>query len=171
MAHADGRGNSENGMPFSQTVGCVTVLAQACAYCHKQYATRAKVLQHQRKTHPEIIGDSLSQKHIISTQELSYVELPKIEGNDLMVENNETGTIVVLKADDILGNPSKTQEIVRNADLLTEAMTELSHLDYSSGVVAENKTAISDATLELVQGITNYTMADGSASIIYANKQ
>lgn len=40
---------------FSQTVGSVTTHPQSCQWCHKQYASKAKLLQHQRKKHSELI--------------------------------------------------------------------------------------------------------------------
>ena len=36
---------------FSQTVGSVTTVPHSCEFCHKQYASKAKLLQHQRKKH------------------------------------------------------------------------------------------------------------------------
>jgi hypothetical protein len=36
------------------TVQRVTAMPQQCLHCHKQYASRAKLLQHQRKAHPDI---------------------------------------------------------------------------------------------------------------------
>jgi len=36
---------------FSATVGSVLTAAHACTCCHKQYASKAKLLQHQRKKH------------------------------------------------------------------------------------------------------------------------
>lgn len=47
-----------SGLPnptFSQTVGSVTTHPQSCQWCHKQYASKAKLLQHQRKKHPELL--------------------------------------------------------------------------------------------------------------------
>ncbi|CAH1998931.1 unnamed protein product [Acanthoscelides obtectus] len=38
---------------FSQTVGSITTRPQNCKWCHKQYASKAKLLQHQRKKHAE----------------------------------------------------------------------------------------------------------------------
>ncbi|KAJ8920156.1 hypothetical protein NQ315_011817 [Exocentrus adspersus] len=38
---------------FSQTVGSITTRPQSCKWCHKQYASKAKLLQHQRKKHME----------------------------------------------------------------------------------------------------------------------
>ena len=36
---------------FSATVGSVSSLPHNCPHCHKQYASNAKLLQHQRKVH------------------------------------------------------------------------------------------------------------------------
>ncbi|KAG8288025.1 PR domain zinc finger protein 10 [Homalodisca vitripennis] len=36
---------------FSQTVGSITTTPHGCQWCHKQYASKAKLLQHQRKKH------------------------------------------------------------------------------------------------------------------------
>lgn len=38
---------------YSETVGNVTTHPQRCAWCHKQYASKARLLQHQRKQHTE----------------------------------------------------------------------------------------------------------------------
>ncbi len=39
---------------YSQTVGSVTTMPHQCEFCHKQYASRAKLMQHQRKAHPQV---------------------------------------------------------------------------------------------------------------------
>ena len=36
---------------YRATVGSVTSQPHNCSFCHKQYATNAKLLQHQRKEH------------------------------------------------------------------------------------------------------------------------
>lgn len=40
---------------YSQTVGSITTHPQNCQWCHKQYASKAKLLQHQRKKHSELM--------------------------------------------------------------------------------------------------------------------
>ncbi|XP_059474056.1 PR domain zinc finger protein 10-like isoform X2 [Neocloeon triangulifer] len=40
---------------YSQTVGSVTTLPHGCTWCHKQYASKAKLLQHQRKKHTDLV--------------------------------------------------------------------------------------------------------------------
>ncbi|KAJ8976195.1 hypothetical protein NQ317_002244 [Molorchus minor] len=44
---------------FSQTVGSITTRPQSCKWCHKQYASKAKLLQHQRKKHPDQIASDV----------------------------------------------------------------------------------------------------------------
>lgn len=39
---------------FSETVGSIKLDPYQCKNCHKQYASNAKLLQHQRKQHPEL---------------------------------------------------------------------------------------------------------------------
>lgn len=40
---------------YSQTVGSIAAHPQNCQWCHKQYASKAKLLQHQRKKHSEMM--------------------------------------------------------------------------------------------------------------------
>ncbi|GLV35984.1 uncharacterized protein CBL_09798 [Carabus blaptoides fortunei] len=46
---------------YSQTVGSVTTNPHGCQWCHKQYASKAKLLQHQRKKHQELLPTSQKQ--------------------------------------------------------------------------------------------------------------
>lgn len=41
---------------FSHMVGSVTTQPHSCCLCHKQYASKAKLLQHQRKKHMEMVA-------------------------------------------------------------------------------------------------------------------
>ena len=49
---SDGRAANST---FSATVGNVTSLPHNCPFCHKQYASNAKLLQHQRKVHLQLM--------------------------------------------------------------------------------------------------------------------
>lgn len=73
-----------SGLPnptFSQTVGSITTSPQSCKWCHKQYASKAKLLQHQRKKHPEqVASEPGSRKELKRTEEKNK--------NDAVVENN-----------------------------------------------------------------------------------
>ena len=90
---------------YSQTVGSITTMPHQCEHCHKQYASKAKLLQHQRKHHPEVIP--LIQDRL------------KRDGIHIqhMNQANEPTTYVVEKCEDIQDSQA--------ADLLTQAMSEL----------------------------------------------
>ena len=45
---------------YSAPVGSITTHPHYCDWCHKQYASKAKLLQHQRKKHPDRLPDSKS---------------------------------------------------------------------------------------------------------------
>ena len=47
---------------FSHTVGSVTTQPHNCELCHKQYASKAKLLQHMRKKHKDQAAPSTSTK-------------------------------------------------------------------------------------------------------------
>lgn len=54
---------SEPGVPnasFSEPVGNVTALPQHCNWCHKQYASKGRLLSHLRKAHPEHLSEALT---------------------------------------------------------------------------------------------------------------
>lgn len=46
---------------YSQTVGSITTTPHGCQWCHKQYASKAKLLQHQRKKHLSLLPSSQQQ--------------------------------------------------------------------------------------------------------------
>lgn len=45
-------GENQN-LSYSEVIGSVTLSPQRCLWCHKQYATRTRLLLHQRKSHSE----------------------------------------------------------------------------------------------------------------------
>lgn len=49
---------------FSQTVGSVTTNPHGCQWCHKQYASKAKLLQHQRKKHQDFLPNGQKQPRV-----------------------------------------------------------------------------------------------------------
>lgn len=88
---------------YSQTVGSITTMPHQCEHCHKQYASKAKLLQHQRKHHPELIPHLERMKRDLAVQQ----------------QGAETTTTYVVESG---GEASDSQA----ADLLTQAMSELS---------------------------------------------
>ncbi|CAB3362622.1 Hypothetical predicted protein [Cloeon dipterum] len=45
---------------FSQTVGSISTHPHGCPWCHKQYASKAKLLQHQRKKHSDLVASNMA---------------------------------------------------------------------------------------------------------------
>ncbi|GAB0098354.1 hypothetical protein DMENIID0001_140750 [Sergentomyia squamirostris] len=81
-------------LTYSQTVGSITTHPQGCAWCHKQYASKAKLLQHQRKKHPEHIKEIEMSAHssaIIlhkSDQQVAFDSPPGFDNNNSQFDDN-----------------------------------------------------------------------------------
>ncbi|KAG1689528.1 PR domain zinc finger protein 10 [Nymphon striatum] len=50
---------------FSQTVGSITTFPHHCDWCHKQYASKAKLLQHQRKKHNDMVEVAFNKPMVV----------------------------------------------------------------------------------------------------------
>lgn len=100
---------------FSAPTGSVTTVPHPCQYCHKQYASKAKLLQHQRKKHGTHTAP-MPRRHA------PVMALPK---NTVLVTSLPTEHL--LEAGEVSGDPMQ-------ADLLTQAMSELTqNLEIRSG--------------------------------------
>ncbi|XP_052061539.1 PR domain zinc finger protein 10-like isoform X1 [Mytilus californianus] len=109
---------------FSQTVGSITTMPHLCEYCHKQYASKAKLTQHQRKKHPDAVPPLPPKPKRESLEGLSDAQ-----------SSQETLQQIVRyePADSIVTVQSATGDGQQAADLLTQAMSELTqsvHTDY-----------------------------------------
>lgn len=88
---------------YSQTVGSITTMPHQCEHCHKQYASKAKLLQHHRKHHPDTAPQ--------------IQERVKREMIQHLPQAADSATYVIERTDDI--------QDTQAADLLTQAMSEL----------------------------------------------
>ncbi|XP_072378208.1 PR domain zinc finger protein 10-like [Diabrotica undecimpunctata] len=84
---------------FSQTVGSITTRPQNCMWCHKQYASKAKLLQHQRKKHRDLLGNEVQCKEEEVPVVADSVEQKKDSNDDVaefekVVENMISGELV-----------------------------------------------------------------------------
>lgn len=81
---------------FSQTVGSITTRPQSCKWCHKQYASKAKLLQHQRKKHVDQMTTEASQVKVennvsknsqrVEVENCITQEYQKVEVDNIMNE-------------------------------------------------------------------------------------
>lgn len=101
---------------FSQTVGSITTMPHLCEFCHKQYASKAKLTQHQRKKHPEKVPP-LPPKPITIKQDSATDMAADVQPNQEPVQQ----IVRYEPADSIVTVPTDGQA----ADLLTQAMSEL----------------------------------------------
>ncbi|XP_076314939.1 uncharacterized protein LOC143227370 [Tachypleus tridentatus] len=124
---------------FSQTVGSITTHPHHCNWCHKQYASKAKLLQHQRKKHLEMLALSYAtSKNQHSVPELSPERECPLTGHIVITQSIPSSMASSLTADGAIiidatkrkpqfadreGSP--TADTLPSADLLTQAMSEL----------------------------------------------
>jgi len=123
---------------FSATVGSILSVAHACNCCHKQYASKAKLLQHQRKKHGSQ-WDPLSGQRLrtgpmavarVEAQESSDTQAPGGAAASKLLTAamitrclTEGGQVQILQPTDQSGVALSTE--LADSDLLTQAMTEL----------------------------------------------
>ena len=94
---------------YSQTVGSITTMPHGCEHCHKQYASKAKLVQHQRKKHVGLVPPAPERS---KREKIDIGSLP---------QEAAASVIHVVEAYDA----EQTAETVPAADLLTQAMSEL----------------------------------------------
>ncbi|CAG5127287.1 unnamed protein product, partial [Candidula unifasciata] len=101
---------------FSHTVSSITTMPHGCKFCHKQYASKAKLLQHQRKSHSKLVEPAHGRRKIkreIHQQQDFLITVT--DGEHGLPDRYEAVPIaVVTQADSLPGT-----------DLLTQAMSEL----------------------------------------------
>nr|XP_045593875.1 uncharacterized protein LOC123755358 isoform X2 [Procambarus clarkii] len=107
------KGESGVGPPFSQTVGATSTYPHPCRWCFRQYASRARLLRHQRHQHPELCANSPSHKDYAS-------DLPEsvVTDVDPLLETSP----------DLSGEPGTSGVEGTEDDLLTQAMGEITPL-------------------------------------------
>ncbi|OWF49618.1 PR domain zinc finger protein 10-like isoform X1 [Mizuhopecten yessoensis] len=101
---------------YSQTVGSITTMPHSCEFCHKQYASKAKLTQHQRKKHPFAVPP-LPPKLGKDGQMSDPQAQPNQDGMITQVVRYDQDTVIAIQ-------PHPGQD-GQPADLLTQAMSEL----------------------------------------------
>lgn len=116
---------------YSQTVGSITTMPHSCVFCHKQYASKAKLTQHQRKKHPDLVTE---QNYTPKTSKNETKEVQPAQEPHQTREQQQSGTIqhLVRFVEGDSGvvaciQQSAGQEGLPSTDLLTQAMSELTH--------------------------------------------
>ncbi|XP_076365963.1 uncharacterized protein LOC143254938 [Tachypleus tridentatus] len=124
---------------FSQTVGSITTHPHHCNWCHKQYASKAKLLQHQRKKHLEVLAltyaTSKNQQNLPTASNdkeaplMGHIVITQAFPSNMTTSLTADGAIIIdatkrkSQFSDREGSP--TTDTLPSADLLTQAMSEL----------------------------------------------
>lgn len=121
---------------YSQTVGAVTTYPHPCKWCYRQYASRARLLRHERHQHPDVGADSSSVKDYgedMPEPGISDME-PLLDGGAGITEEIPLGNQVVTDGSLLQnhrlsslsrGEPSTSGVQGPEDDLLTQAMGEI----------------------------------------------
>ena len=97
---------------YSQTVGSITTMPHNCEHCHKQYASKAKLMQHQRRKHVGLVPPAPER-----------IKRDKIDLSQLQQTHEATANVIhVVEA---YNTDGQATEVAAGADLLTQAMSEL----------------------------------------------
>jgi len=121
---------------FSATVGSIFTVAHACNCCHKQYASKAKLLQHHRKKHGSQ-WDPVTRQRLrtgpmavarvggeAETQATGGAAASKLLTAAMITRClSEGGQVQIIQSNDQSGVSLSTE--LAESDLLTQAMTEL----------------------------------------------
>ncbi|XP_012943372.1 PR domain zinc finger protein 10 [Aplysia californica] len=107
----DGSGSNLAANSFSHTVGSITTMPHGCKFCHKQYASKAKLLQHQRKKHADLVEPVPDKRKVKKQVADSFLHITVGDGN----QSYEAVPMAVVSQTDA----------VPSTDLLTQAMSEL----------------------------------------------
>jgi len=134
-----GVGGEDGSLPnptFSTTVGSVLSVAHGCNCCHKQYASKAKLLQHQRKKHGSK-WDPVTRQRVRTgpmavarvggdpdTQAGGGTAASKLLTAAMITRClSEGGQVQIIQPNDQAGVTLSTE--LADSDLLTQAMSEL----------------------------------------------
>jgi hypothetical protein len=117
---------------FSQPAGSVTTMPHGCELCHKQYASKAKLLQHQRKKHPEV-DSSFQERRSVQIQVQAATTSGALTINPSLLDKPRLLAAIIQKPNEgmatevITITPQTIQnlEALQGTDLLTQAMHEL----------------------------------------------
>ncbi|RUS77561.1 hypothetical protein EGW08_014665 [Elysia chlorotica] len=96
-----------NATSFSHTVSSITTMPHGCKFCHKQYASKAKLIQHQRKQHPEIAEPRNSSRRKIKKVDPDMLQI-SVSGDERfepvlpITVVNQGGDATSLQATDLL---------------------------------------------------------------------
>lgn len=152
---------------YSATVGSITTHPQPCAWCHKQYASKAKLLQHQRKKHPGQVVSAASRKSVQPPEIVQAIPTSNSLEHHQNVVMNQTSSIPTphvqvvtdYPVNDQIGIPvSGTQNHMMNSTLIAILGNIANGSIPSTGSTTSTENGAADQFQELLQ--SNPTVAN-----------
>ncbi|XP_054154487.1 PR domain zinc finger protein 10-like [Oppia nitens] len=158
---------------YSATVGSITTHPHYCDWCHKQYASKAKLLQHQRKKHPEqmaIINCNARTRQRTTTPTAAPISTQSMTGqtitqtpNIMSTQSTSQSTVAVgsgvsTNLITILGNINNIISATMNNDL---SQTNASTVDLQELLQGSSSDLLTQAMSELTA-----TKGEGGTTLI-----
>ncbi|XP_046388967.1 PR domain zinc finger protein 10-like isoform X2 [Ischnura elegans] len=153
---------------YSQTVGSITTHAHNCNWCHKQYASKPKLLQHQRKKHLDLLPQS---QQVPRTLRTDCVDSPASVSDGKYLSGQDETHVIHLQDGDTI-----TSDVNMSVEYETTTVEKLR--DYPEGGILidplsmksikaagdENGAAdlLAQAMSELAETQTEYRLFSGS---------
>lgn len=154
---------------YSATVGSITTHPHYCDWCHKQYASKAKLLQHQRKKHPDnmvVINHSARARQRASTPAptsvpSSIATATSLAGSTSVTLGNGVATTNLIT---ILGNLNS----IITATMSTNDLSPSAATSADLQELLQSNPATNDLLTQAMSELTATTQAkgDGGATII-----
>ncbi|XP_063240565.1 PR domain zinc finger protein 10-like isoform X2 [Bacillus rossius redtenbacheri] len=150
---------------YSQAVGSVTTRPHGCGWCHKQYASKAKLLQHQRKKHPDLLSLAQQAPRSPRSPGAGTREQPEspvvglLDGQRIEVQLQGLEAINIIPEFQIAATEEELQQY-QETGIIIDAASLKQVKDLGEGVSVD---LLSQAMSELGQSIGEYRVSLGAA--------
>ena len=146
---------------YSQAVGSVTTVPHPCTFCHKQYASKAKLLQHQRKKHCGMVPPASQRQR--PTMDLLTGEC--VVDDKMKLDVDYEDALQTVQADHIEVHVQTPTDSLQAADLLTQAMSELTQTLGEYRQPTEYQITVPQRTETTITNLPSLTSQPGPATI------
>lgn len=171
---------------YSATVGSITTHPHPCDWCHKQYASKAKLLQHQRKKHPDEMenpsqrvsphestdqvngSSSARQQQSVSNQAMSVptADYPMSDPVSAPATQNHMNSTLIAFLGNIV-NDGTSGSAISGSTTSTEAVAAA---DRFQELLQSNPTAANDLLTQAMSELTNTSNQHSRESQIVGNQ-
>ena len=169
---------------YSTTVGSITTHPHPCDWCHKQYASKAKLLQHQRKKHPAEIESSSQrvtpqkstdqvlpsarQQQVVSNQAMSVptTDYPMSDPVSAPTTQNQMNSTLIAFLGNIVNNGTSGSAITGS----TTSTETVAAADHFQQLFQSNPTAANDLLTQAMSELTNTSNLHSKENQVVGNQ-